>query len=446
VRAIAREIGIEVKPSAPMVFLKGTVTALCFCVFVILTIYCGTQILKGRVTIPTVTVLLVSALMLAVCSFVLPVWYLRLLRGDRYIIGQRALQLISGRGEVIENIPYDVIEDVRIDVQEVDNQKLLPPQEFVVITLKTYRSAGLFFSGKRGGRHARAGEYIIENHFALPPKDFYSAIIDAWRQWQQAALSHSAAPDRSTPPQRSKLQRTRIGEPHAALIGLASMVVCMTTVFGCIGGVFALQAVRQWGNAGQNEQADPGPRVQRQAEQPAIRANPKPKQPQADPAPVQPTAPGGQVVPLQAKHFLSDLSEFDVKAGPWPFFKDGKTGADGKIPIVVNGTSSPRGLAMHPPDLKFAAVKYRLGKQAAQLKAVVALNDSANRVLSAAIFEVLGDGRSLWKSAPVSKAGQSQECAVDVSGVEVLELRVHSTGSHFGLHAVWVDPHLVRKE
>jgi hypothetical protein len=32
---------------------------------------------------------------------------------------------------------------------------------------------------------------------------------------------------------------------------------------------------------------------------------------------------------------------------------------------------------------------------------------------------------------------------VDVTGVDVLELRVHAQGSHWGLHAVWIEPRLL---
>ena len=77
-------------------------------------------------------------------------------------------------------------------------------------------------------------------------------------------------------------------------------------------------------------------------------------------------------------------------------------------------------------------------------KSAVALNDTCEPV-SAVVFEVLGDDKSLWKSSPIGKARQLQECAVDVTGVDVLELRVTSQGSHWGLHAVWLEPRLVFK-
>jgi S1-C subfamily serine protease len=145
------------------------------------------------------------------------------------------------------------------------------------------------------------------------------------------------------------------------------------------------------------------------------------------------------------REYLSDLKEIDVRAGPWPLSKNGLIGPE-KNPIAVGGARSPKGLGLHPPDRPgYAAARYRLGKQAAVFKAAVALNDTAQLVASQAVFEVYGDDKRLWQSAPVGKGVKAQECSVDVSGVDVLELRVTSQGSHFGLHAVWLEPRLLQK-
>jgi hypothetical protein len=143
---------------------------------------------------------------------------------------------------------------------------------------------------------------------------------------------------------------------------------------------------------------------------------------------------------------LADLPEFDARWGPWPFVKNGTVG-NGR-PIQVKGVASSHGLGMHPPDPPgYAAVKYRLNRQAAVFAAAVALNDTATdpKAGSAAVFEVFGDGRRLWESAPVGKAGQPQECRVDVRGVDVLELRVRAEGLYWSLHAVWVEPRILQK-
>jgi hypothetical protein len=114
-------------------------------------------------------------------------------------------------------------------------------------------------------------------------------------------------------------------------------------------------------------------------------------------------------------------------------------------PIVVDGVPSPKGLGLHPPDKPLAAsARYQLSKQAALFKTKVALNDTATIVHSKAVFEVYGDGKRLWQSAPVGKGTRPQECTVSVSGVDVLELRVYSQGTHLGLHAVWLEPRLLQ--
>src|SRR5262249_21079580 len=92
-----------------------------------------------------------------------------------------------------------------------------------------------------------------------------------------------------------------------------------------------------------------------------------------------------------------------------------------------------------------AAASYRLGMGAAVFKAVVAINDSSNWCWSPATFTVLGDGKALWKSKDLSHTtSRTQECSVDVSGVNVLELRVQVVNGSEGVHAVWVEPRLLQ--
>jgi hypothetical protein len=143
--------------------------------------------------------------------------------------------------------------------------------------------------------------------------------------------------------------------------------------------------------------------------------------------------------------FLSDLPEFDVQTGPIPFGKKGNLG-DGKQ-IEVGGVPSPHGLGMCPPWAPgYAAAKYRLGKEAAVFRARVAINDTTNWCWSPATFTVLGDGKPLWQSKPISHNTQrADECDVDVSGVEVLELRVQCLNGSDGVHAVWVEPRVLHK-
>jgi hypothetical protein len=169
--------------------------------------------------------------------------------------------------------------------------------------------------------------------------------------------------------------------------------------------------------------------------------------------PITLTSPWANDIPLPPKTnvfaegprvYLADLQEFGVRAGPWPFSKNG-TVADGK-PIEVARVRSPKGLSMHPPWApKYAAARYRLGRQAAVFRASVAINDTSNWCFSPAVFTILADGKPLWQSSWIAhNHAHSQECSVDVSGVDVLELRVHCINGNDGVHAVWVEPRLLQ--
>jgi mono/diheme cytochrome c family protein len=145
--------------------------------------------------------------------------------------------------------------------------------------------------------------------------------------------------------------------------------------------------------------------------------------------------------------YLAELSEFDVQNGEWPFSKDGTLGNNNKDKIRVKGNLSPKGLGMHPPAApKTASVKYRLGKQAAQFKAMVAIDDTANFCWTPATFSIWGDGKQLFQSKEIAHNHQrSQDCSVDVNGVDVLELRVVCAGHNSGVFAVWVEPRVLRR-
>jgi hypothetical protein len=180
-----------------------------------------------------------------------------------------------------------------------------------------------------------------------------------------------------------------------------------------------------------------------------VRSGPKGTPGDAPSLPPAPDVPLPPVRPLFTNGpgaFLADLPEFGAQAGPpWPFGKNGQVG-DGR-PIRVNGFRSPKGLSMHPPWAPgFASVRYRLGKQAAVFRAVVAINETTSWCWSPATFTVLGDGKTLWQSAWIAhNYAHSQTCSADVSGVDVLELRVHCVNGSDGVHAVWVEPRVLQK-
>jgi hypothetical protein len=166
--------------------------------------------------------------------------------------------------------------------------------------------------------------------------------------------------------------------------------------------------------------------------------------------PVQPTDPE-----LKTR-YLSDMQEFDVEVAEGRFAKKGKLGysAGGSDSILVNGKTSPNGLSMCANSITGASAKYRLGREARTFLATAALNDSAGaagappglgRIPTPLTFLVLGNGKVLWKSKPVATARDVRECKVDVTGVDVLELRIACPGSGVNAQAVWVEPRVLLK-
>jgi len=142
--------------------------------------------------------------------------------------------------------------------------------------------------------------------------------------------------------------------------------------------------------------------------------------------------------------YLTDLEEFDVQAGACPLGKNGELGNGSRI--VVQGKESKNGLGMHPalpPNV--AKASYRLGKQRAILRGGASLNDTAETPWGAAVFEIRGDGKLLWKSPPIKSRGQVKEFKLDLEEVETLELSVVAEGHNHYVHAVWVEPRLARK-
>jgi hypothetical protein len=156
--------------------------------------------------------------------------------------------------------------------------------------------------------------------------------------------------------------------------------------------------------------------------------------------------------PEERRVYLSDLHEQAV--GPFPFTwslgKNGEMHGAGAPPrFTVNGHVSKKGLCLHPPENAHTFVLYRIPRSEV-FQAMVGLADSSKEKLPGdALFEVYGDGRRLWRSDPVTRHGDFQDCRVSVKGVQNLELRVsppEGAEGHAYCHMVWIDPYLVPVE
>jgi hypothetical protein len=145
------------------------------------------------------------------------------------------------------------------------------------------------------------------------------------------------------------------------------------------------------------------------------------------------------------KHFLCDLKEFDAKVGFGVFGKAGKLGydVDGNGDVMFNGAKALKAISMHPEEGRFSTVKYSLDKKALFFKSTVGLHETKDRSATPLTFEVLGDGKSLWKSGAIKEQRETDECLVDVSKVDVLELRIYCPGSFWSARGIWVNPQLM---
>jgi len=152
------------------------------------------------------------------------------------------------------------------------------------------------------------------------------------------------------------------------------------------------------------------------------------------------------------------MAEFDVKVAEGRFAKKGDLGYMAGNPpsgrILVGGEESPNGLSMCPDSNTYARVKYKLGKTAETFIASVALNDSAGapgrlpgvgKIPTPLTFQVLGDGKVLRRYGPVDTARNVHKVRVDMTGVEVLELRIDCPGSNVNAQAVWLEPRILLK-
>ena len=135
--------------------------------------------------------------------------------------------------------------------------------------------------------------------------------------------------------------------------------------------------------------------------------------------------------------YLRDMKAFDVVEG-----NDGWASQQ----VAFEGRLSPHALVLKPAFGRGAARhRYALGGRAKRFESGVGFTDDPNgyrRTFGPATFLVLGDGKELWRSKPLAQNGVADECAVDVGGVAVLELR---TLREFDLGfsaPVWIEPRL----
>src|SRR5262249_48710278 len=127
------------------------------------------------------------------------------------------------------------------------------------------------------------------------------------------------------------------------------------------------------------------------------------------------------------------------------FRKDGFVNCSGLFPVVVDGARCPNSLFTHPAQNTFASVSYDLDRPYTRFFArvgVPAVAPNQTDPKAPLTFEVIGNGKSIWKSAPVAKQGEIQNGSLSILGVKQLELRVDNAGPSTWAHPVWLEPKL----
>jgi hypothetical protein len=148
------------------------------------------------------------------------------------------------------------------------------------------------------------------------------------------------------------------------------------------------------------------------------------------------------LVTIRKRAYLVTLKEFDLKADI--FTNNGIHGSD--VELKLNGEPASHSILLHPYPKGSSEVSYPLDAKWTVFRATIGIPnpDGTNEGPRSPItFEVVADGKSLWKSKPVVNLEEFQTCILNVEKVKTLTLRTHCPGSNFWAWAYWFDPILV---
>nr|WP_020472999.1 NPCBM/NEW2 domain-containing protein [Zavarzinella formosa] len=137
--------------------------------------------------------------------------------------------------------------------------------------------------------------------------------------------------------------------------------------------------------------------------------------------------------------YLTTLKPFDIKTWNNVFEKDSSK-------YKMDGRAIPHSIFMHPDTNLPAGVSYTLPVKVSVFRTSIGVpyhEDKQPDPHSALTFEVLLDGKSIWKSEPVTKMDTFQTVTLKVDKAKTLTLRAYCAGSGGGAHCVWFAPVLI---
>lgn len=144
--------------------------------------------------------------------------------------------------------------------------------------------------------------------------------------------------------------------------------------------------------------------------------------------------------------WLSTLKPFNIRVENRGFTSNGMAALDDPLPLKMKGEAAPHSLYIVPITRSHCELNYVLAGKYTRLIAdigVPKLEDFSENPASGLVFEVMGDGKSLWKSKPVTKLDEYQHLDVKLDKVKTLTLRVNCPGANAWARSVWFEPMVI---
>ena len=148
--------------------------------------------------------------------------------------------------------------------------------------------------------------------------------------------------------------------------------------------------------------------------------------------------------------YLDDMQEdgYTVRTG-FVLGKRGATGYTNGSPTEVQfqGNKPEHCLSIHgrTQEESLAQAVYKLDKNYTRLTCTVGFSKTNRDPLSKVVFQVLGDNKILWKSAPATTNTFTEDVDIKIKGCRELILQVVVAGSETAATSIFVDPQLWHK-
>ena len=143
--------------------------------------------------------------------------------------------------------------------------------------------------------------------------------------------------------------------------------------------------------------------------------------------------------------YLDDLPISDSHVGWGTLGKRGRMGYEapnGSDILLFRGNPVKHSLSTHPDHRRPAFAEIELPVEATRFESILLLAKKSN---SPVMFRVLGDGRELFRSPPMSQVGSEFPCRITLIGVRKLRLEVHAEDLPWNGYTFWVEPRVYVK-